>query len=124
MDGEVDASNVHGKPRQKHSCSACARRKVKCDRQEPCTSCVKTKSECLYSAQTTLPRRRKRHDPQEDIFARHGWIHCRIEVDDRQTSSSTPVLSKEMRSGNRPSTGEKGEANWWAALSDEVRIQE
>jgi hypothetical protein len=120
----VGTSDVQSKPRQKHSCSTCARRKVKCDRQEPCTSCIKTKTECHYlAAPNSLPRRRKRQDaPQEDLFARvqryeellkrnnidftspDNWIHSGIEVNSHQTNM------RKSRPDNEYSTSDKGDA--------------
>lgn len=40
------------------SCVVCHNRKVKCDRQEPCSNCAKAKVECVY--RPPPPRRRKR----------------------------------------------------------------
>ena len=128
MNGKVDSaepSGVGGKPLQKHSCSTCARRKVKCDRHEPCTSCLKTKSHCLYSSVTPLPRRRKR-PAQEDLFARlrryegllrknnidftrsDGWIHSGTAINDRQTVPSTSAVTKDAESDPGLETDEKG----------------
>lgn len=66
---------------QPHSCAICQRRKVKCDRTEPCSNCVKHRVVCEYRPPAP-PRRRKRQspDPQlqakmrryEDILQRHG----------------------------------------------------
>ena len=46
------------------TCVTCARRKVKCDKQNPCSACRKARLQCTY--QTPTPRRRKRK-PVEDI---------------------------------------------------------
>ncbi|KAJ5124126.1 uncharacterized protein N7515_007951 [Penicillium bovifimosum] len=40
------------------SCTVCHNRKVKCDRQDPCSNCSKVGVECIYRAPP--PRRRKR----------------------------------------------------------------
>lgn len=42
------------------SCGTCHKRKVKCDRATPCSNCVKTQSECVYSAPGTRVRRVKK----------------------------------------------------------------
>ncbi|KAI9727227.1 MAG: hypothetical protein M1834_008487 [Cirrosporium novae-zelandiae] len=49
--------------RKSHACASCQRRKVKCDREWPCSTCVKTNVECIFRALAT-PNRRKR-SPQE-----------------------------------------------------------
>lgn len=51
-----------------YSCLPCSRRKVKCDKIGPeCSTCRKTKAECIYQAPP--PRKRKRK-PEEDIHER------------------------------------------------------
>ncbi|KAJ6009448.1 hypothetical protein N7522_004464 [Penicillium canescens] len=42
-----------------NSCVVCHNRKVKCDRQDPCSNCAKADVECIYRAPPP-PRRRKR----------------------------------------------------------------
>lgn len=52
-----------------HSCVLCQQRKVKCDRQKPCSNCIKARAECVPSA-PTLPRRRRRKFSDQDLAAR------------------------------------------------------
>lgn len=52
-----------------HSCILCQQRKVKCDRQKPCSNCIKAGAECIQSA-PTVPRRRRRKFSEQDIAAR------------------------------------------------------
>lgn len=52
-----------------HSCVLCQQRKVRCDRQKPCTNCIKARAECIPSA-PTLPRRRRRKLAETDIVGR------------------------------------------------------
>ncbi|KAL6697048.1 hypothetical protein J3F84DRAFT_371975 [Trichoderma pleuroticola] len=40
------------------SCIICRRRKVKCDRRDPCSNCLKNKIECHFPVTGRLPRRR------------------------------------------------------------------
>ncbi|KAL5093717.1 hypothetical protein Trisim1_010445 [Trichoderma cf. simile WF8] len=40
------------------SCITCRRRKVKCDRKDPCSNCVKNQIECHFPVTGRLPRRR------------------------------------------------------------------
>ncbi|OJJ99943.1 hypothetical protein ASPACDRAFT_43581 [Aspergillus aculeatus ATCC 16872] len=46
------------------SCVVCNRRKVRCDRQDPCSACAKNGTECIYRAHPP-PRRRKRRPSDE-----------------------------------------------------------
>ena len=51
------------------SCVLCQQRKVKCDRQEPCSTCTKSHAQCIYRP-SAPPRRRKRREPEEGLRAR------------------------------------------------------
>ncbi|KAJ5726328.1 uncharacterized protein N7483_007685 [Penicillium malachiteum] len=52
----MDPSSDSPKP---YSCVVCHKRKVKCDRREPCSKCAKAEVECIYRPPPP-PRRRKR----------------------------------------------------------------
>ena len=51
--------------RPTHSCIRCANRKVKCDRQRPCSACVKHKDDCVFNL-SQPPR--KKHKRVKDQF--------------------------------------------------------
>ncbi|UKZ50487.1 hypothetical protein TrVGV298_004750 [Trichoderma virens] len=40
------------------NCVTCRRRKIKCDRRDPCSNCVKNRIECHFPVTGRLPRRR------------------------------------------------------------------
>ena len=46
------------------SCFECRRRKIKCDRQDPCTHCVATKTPCLFRNFAGEPARLQLQDEQ------------------------------------------------------------
>lgn len=52
-----------------HSCAECARRKVRCDKQKPCSNCVKANSSCIPSA-SQAPRRKRRNPTELDLVSR------------------------------------------------------
>jgi hypothetical protein len=52
-----------------YSCVLCQQRKVKCDRQKPCSNCTKARVECVAST-PTHPRRRRRKLTEIDLTAR------------------------------------------------------
>ena len=54
------------KPAKAYSCIRCFERKVKCDRESPCSHCSKSGSECIFRVPPP-PRRRKKRT-QEDIL--------------------------------------------------------
>lgn len=52
-----------------HSCILCQQRKVRCDRQKPCSNCIKARAECVPSA-PIQPRRRRRKLTETDLVGR------------------------------------------------------
>ncbi|KAK9322024.1 hypothetical protein V1517DRAFT_362119 [Lipomyces orientalis] len=54
---------------RKHPCVLCQRRKVKCDRNEPCANCNNAGVECV-PASTLPPRKRKRRFPEAELLTR------------------------------------------------------
>jgi hypothetical protein len=60
------ASSASPAPPHKHSCLLCARRKIKCDKQDPkCSNCTKSHAECIYQAPPPPQRHRKRQADEE-----------------------------------------------------------
>ena len=53
-----------------HSCVICRQRKVKCDRRDPCTNCVKAEKECSFIAPVRGKRRLKKKLPREGLHAK------------------------------------------------------
>ncbi|KAH7138528.1 hypothetical protein B0J11DRAFT_17772 [Dendryphion nanum] len=54
------------KPPRLLSCILCQRRKVKCDRQFPCTYCTKSGVQCIPAAKN--PRQRRRRFPERELL--------------------------------------------------------
>jgi len=54
------------RPTKAFSCVRCFERKVKCDKQHPCSGCVRSKAECVFRV-PAAPRRKKKR-PQEEIL--------------------------------------------------------
>lgn len=52
-----------------HSCVLCQQRKVKCDRQKPCSNCIKARADCVV-ATPLQPRRRRRNVAESDLVVR------------------------------------------------------
>jgi hypothetical protein len=51
------------------ACVRCQQRKVKCDKREPCSCCIKARVECTSLA-SLPPRRRKKRFPEAELLAR------------------------------------------------------
>jgi hypothetical protein len=114
MDNAVKKGTLKGSDQhtQKHSCSACARRKVRCDRQQPCANCARARCPCSYSSSVSSPRPRKRH-AEEILLARlhryeellrknnidftpsDGWIHAGISINQPKAKTDKLQLSEE-----------------------------
>ncbi|KAL9094656.1 MAG: hypothetical protein Q9165_002925 [Trypethelium subeluteriae] len=58
---------------QTYACVLCSQRKIKCDRVQPCSRCVKSRADCVYRAPEP-PKRRKRKEPEGDEELR-GRLH-------------------------------------------------
>ncbi|KAF2638808.1 hypothetical protein P280DRAFT_470847 [Massarina eburnea CBS 473.64] len=53
----ASAGNLNPNPR---SCVICRRRKVKCDKKQPCSNCARAKSECIFPGPGRAPRKSRR----------------------------------------------------------------
>src|ERR1700753_1537959 len=92
----------------KHACSLCARRKVKCDKGDPCSNCLKAQSQCIYEA--PAPHRPRRRAADEDFFVRlaqyedlmrkhnvdfshyaNAWVPSVLEFKMSQSDSQSPA---------------------------------
>ena len=70
--GSESASTPDAADTQKlraHACVLCQRRKVKCDRRDPCAACTRARAECVFRAPAP-PRRRPRKSPEAMLLAR------------------------------------------------------
>ena len=62
--------SIPSRPRPTHACTRCADRKVKCDRQSPCSTCVKHHVECVFNTTHTLPRKRQQRVKDQILLDR------------------------------------------------------
>lgn len=87
-----------------HACVLCQRRKVKCDRQVPCTGCAKAQVDCEYR-DPLPPRRRQKKNPEAAMIARirryekalqkAGIDVTSLEADDPQELSTTRIVGSD-----------------------------
>ncbi|RPA82243.1 hypothetical protein BJ508DRAFT_225075 [Ascobolus immersus RN42] len=123
------------KPPRVHSCVLCQQRKVKCDRQTPCSNCKKARVECLSSV-SIRPRRRKRRFPEAELLARLRKYEDMLkelgvklegdgekEVPNVEGNGGTPGTEQEEDGCNVDEARvRKTSVNGaWAAMSDEFR---
>lgn len=62
--------NTTPAPPRKHPCLLCQQRKVRCDRNEPCSNCVKAGVAKCEAAPQYPPRKRKKRFPEAELLAR------------------------------------------------------
>ncbi|KFY83884.1 hypothetical protein V500_09813 [Pseudogymnoascus sp. VKM F-4518 (FW-2643)] len=124
------------KPLKVFSCVLCAQRKVKCDRKQPCSNCIKSGANCTPGA-PPKPRSRRRRVIETDVAARlqryeellhrHG---IKLDELDDPGISGTPDVASTKIEGVSPSygpgiAGKDGiplyaHNNLWSTLSDEI----
>jgi hypothetical protein len=63
----------------KHPCVTCQRRKVKCDRLDPCTRCLRTGQECTQPDAQRAPRRRARRTEDANVMDRLRQLENSLE---------------------------------------------
>jgi hypothetical protein len=70
MTSKEDSLSFHrpAKPVRVLACVLCQQRKVKCNREFPCTNCIKARAQCVPATQ--LARRRRRRLPEHDLLGR------------------------------------------------------
>ncbi|KIW72514.1 hypothetical protein PV04_00699 [Phialophora macrospora] len=62
------AQRQRAKPQRMLACVLCSQRKVKCDRQFPCSNCVRFRAQCVPA--TLTPRQRRRRFPERELLDR------------------------------------------------------
>ena len=85
------------KPSKPHSCVVCAQRKVKCDKQRPCSTCSKNGAECIYRDLRPPQRGKKRLPPDEDLQARitrYEELLCKFGIDPETGRERHPESSR------------------------------
>jgi len=70
-----DAADINrGEVLKIWSCVNCRRRKVRCDRRDPCAPCIRNKADCVFPVSGRLPRRgrdaKHPHQKQAELLGR------------------------------------------------------
>ncbi|PWY82107.1 hypothetical protein BO70DRAFT_291865 [Aspergillus heteromorphus CBS 117.55] len=106
-------------PKHRLACSLCARRKVKCDKGDPCSNCLKARAECLYdSAAIHRPRKRAADEEllarlarYEDLMRQHNvdftpyansWVHSGLEGPIKENPESPQLKYPSLRHKDDP----------------------
>lgn len=84
------------------SCDHCRLRKVKCDRQQPCTNCSRRKTKCVLSTTTARPRGReggrkskKTTELQDRVAKLEALVHAVSASVEAAPGTSFPSIAEE-----------------------------
>lgn len=72
------------------SCVRCFERKVKCDKQSPCSNCMKSKAECNF--RIPPPSRRRRKKPHDEVLLAR-LKHCEDLLRSKGVDINSPASS-------------------------------
>jgi hypothetical protein len=86
-----------------NSCVVCHNRKVKCDRQDPCSNCAKADVECIYRA--PLPPRRRKRDETGSVSQGRGKSLRRMEPDGSGSATPTPNRGQMGQTSRKSGSG-------------------
>ncbi|KAH8586036.1 C6 zinc finger protein [Bisporella sp. PMI_857] len=107
-DSSVDPSSL--KPQRILACVVCQRRKVKCDRNAPCSNCVKTNAVCTPTVPAPARRRRR---PNVELQAR--LARCEKLLEEYSTTKvgqQSPATDTDTPSATQFQEYEKPHLNW------------
>ena len=128
-------SNLSCSQPNSRSCLTCRRRKLKCDKQSPCSSCKKAHFDCSYQA-LKLTQRKKRSDSNAALKARLETLEHLVQdlnANAVKESGNQKLSLHILTDGNLKTSKrelgrlvvEEGESRYiensfWVALSNEV----
>ncbi|KAF4933942.1 Aurofusarin cluster transcription factor aurR2 [Colletotrichum fructicola] len=126
----------------KPACSICSRRKVKCDKGDPCSNCLKSQSQCVYEA-PALHRRPRKRAADDDLVNRlaayedlmrknnvdfaplaHTWIPSKLEgqVDEPEPIRFVPLTPALTSPGSAVGHSDNIDNSCsWSNLSPELK---
>ena len=85
------------------SCHECRRRKIKCDRNEPCTNCTLNRCQCLFEPYSNEPVPITRHQPQLGTQWPPTSSPSFVEQTTKRYSTSSAPVDSGTRLPTRPS---------------------
>src|SRR2546421_2601232 len=139
-----------GTSRKLASCNLCRRRKVRCDKADPCSNCVRAGVVCVSTTFSRVPRGRQgsRRKPDGELLKRIAKLENLVKNLEAENSGAPPAASpvsigdaqpgfevshrgkaseSKLRSSESSTSSPKGHLNrylsssFWVTLSDEVR---
>jgi hypothetical protein len=84
------------------SCVTCRKRKVKCDKKQPCSNCARAKIECIFPGPGRAPRK-SRKPPDGELMDRLRRLEGVVQTLNAQVEEHEQEAAERER---RPSSGE------------------
>lgn len=105
------------------SCVTCRRRKVKCDKKQPCANCVKAHIDCIFPSPGRAPRKPRK--PQDsELVERLKKLEGVVRSLGSQAGVAPEGESPEKQEGQSPAAAKDGaEQEKGKELTQEERIQ-
>jgi len=101
------------------TCDSCRRRKVKCDRQQPCSVCNQSNSDCVYPSRRGRAPKKSRRGVDAQLADRLSHLDTLIKRFEEQTAANHPPLdSNQLES---PKTGHSADRCFGRLIVDNSR---
>ena len=128
MDADKTSNEIN--PKNQSSCELCQRRKVRCDKGNPCSTCRRAGVKCEVSTRRRLPRGRNggRRKGDTDLKARIAKLENLVSTlgGDTSPSRSLPAAGPEPKCDEGVQKEPSGDmsrylgSSFWSNLSSEV----
>ncbi|OJJ31303.1 hypothetical protein ASPWEDRAFT_62525 [Aspergillus wentii DTO 134E9] len=103
------------------SCTVCRQRKVKCDRQRPCTNCIRNGADCLYPPGPGRAPKRPRRVADTRVLDRLSRMEKIVKQFQSQAEGSNNMNTVDESKDEKSSDTDKVEQKFGLLLIDEGR---
>lgn len=117
------SSSIPNRPT--YSCIRCAERKVKCDRQRPCSTCVKRNVDCVFN-HSQAPRKRHRRVKEQILTDRLRHYEALLQqqgIDPSRLPDTIPDTIPDNRPDTPDSNPRGGSSQTVAVVPEESQLQ-
>ncbi|KAF2006287.1 hypothetical protein P154DRAFT_517921 [Amniculicola lignicola CBS 123094] len=99
------SGSISGPSSNPRSCVTCRKRKVKCDKKQPCSNCVRAKIECIFPGPGRAPRK-SRKPPDGELMDRlkrlEGMVHTlNAQVEEHEQEAADRENKNKSRQGSQ-----------------------
>ncbi|KAL3434570.1 hypothetical protein BDV09DRAFT_204662 [Aspergillus tetrazonus] len=105
------------------SCTLCRQRKVKCDRQQPCSNCTRAKTQCVFPPGLGRAPKRPRKAVEARLLAQLSRLESVVKSMEQQSQDATSRTESQPLSDERDSKIEQNcyvSSVPWSQLGDEI----